>query len=127
MKSNATLHSQADDYNTSDEEFERQLAEVSTAADSPSDTSSVKGKAKTKMGRGQGRPPKKKASHHLKKTQRFPTDGEGDGYEVGAGSSQLSGNLQIWRDKRRFLLTFVSLCTPSHFKSVAKLSGEFCK
>ena len=35
------------------------------------------------MGRGQGKVSKKKAaSRHLKKTQRFPSDPDADGYEV---------------------------------------------
>lgn len=73
---------QNEDYNTSDEEFERQLAEAAAATDSPSETGSVRGKAKTKVGRGQGKPPKKKGSHHLKKTHKFPSDPDADGYEV---------------------------------------------
>lgn len=77
----STFH-QNDDYNTSDEEFERQLAEAAAVTDSPSDTGSIRGKAKTKVGRGQGKAAKKKPNRHLKKTQRFPTDGDGDGYEV---------------------------------------------
>jgi len=51
------------------------LLEASAVANSPSETGSNRGgKAKTKVGRGQGKPPKK--------THKFPSDPDAEGYEV---------------------------------------------
>ena len=81
---------QNEDYNTSDEEFEKQLIEATNTTNSPSDTGSVRsGKAKTKVGRGQGKPPKKKMNRHMKKTQKFPSDPDAEGYEVCVSNSDV--------------------------------------
>lgn len=59
-------------FDTSDEEFERQLEEAAMVKDQEKDKS---GKKKTKRGRG-GR--KKKT----KLTNKYPNDPDADGYEV---------------------------------------------
>ena len=64
-------------YDTSDEEFERQLEEASILEEEEKAAAEAapKKKSKTKKGRGRG---KKKT----KLTNKYPTDPDADGYEV---------------------------------------------
>ena len=78
------LTNQDDDeggYNTSDEEFERQLEEAAILKEAEkAEAAAAPNRKRTKRGRGQGHRKKK-----TKTTSKFPNDPDAEGYEVGSG------------------------------------------
>lgn len=65
-------------YNTSDEEFERQLEEASILKEAEkAEAASAPPRKRTKRGKGQGHRKKK-----TKMTNKFPNDPDAEGYEV---------------------------------------------
>lgn len=65
-------------YDTSDEEFERQLEEASILEEEEKAAAEAAPKKKSKTKKGRGRGGKKKT----KLTNKYPTDPDADGYEV---------------------------------------------
>lgn len=65
-------------YNTSDEEFERQLEEAAILKEAEkAEAAAAPPRKRTKRGRGQGHRKKK-----TKTTSKFPNDPDAEGYEV---------------------------------------------
>ncbi|XP_052717900.1 chromodomain-helicase-DNA-binding protein Mi-2 homolog isoform X6 [Crassostrea angulata] len=80
-KAASALFPQDDDgvgYDTSDEEFERQLEEASILEEEEKAAAEAAPKKKSKTKKGRGRGGKKKT----KLTNKYPTDPDADGYEV---------------------------------------------
>ena len=75
---NASSQDEDNGFNTSDEEFERQLEEAAIIQAEEK----LERERRPKMKKGRGKNAKRRMKTHLKKTSSYPTGLDAEGYEV---------------------------------------------